>query len=152
MGHKKLAKAILVSIIGTVVVLGVRYVFLHPLGRADPDACISEEMMTIPDLAGAKIEIVYTNCDTLVKDEAVKVYFSRAAVKGESWFARWRNHRTLVFCYDPGGRAFAHMPLPSITHPSPSTILISIPEVSSILFKTRKWENMSIDYAIGKVY
>jgi hypothetical protein len=152
MGHKKLAKTILVSIVGLVVVLGAGYALLRIAGTNDSDGCISEEMMTIPDLAGVKAEVVYTNCDTLVKDEAVKVYFSRAAVKGESWLAKWRNRRTLVFWYDPGGRAFPDMPLPLITHPSPSTILISVPEVSSVAYKSRKWENMSIDYAIGKVY
>lgn len=143
MGNRKLAKAILVSVVGLVVVLGAGYAFLHLPGTSDSNECISEEMMTIPDLAGAKVEVVYSNCDTLVKDEAVKVYFSRATVKGESWFARWRNRRTLVFWYDPGGRA--PIPLPSITHPSPSTIFISIPEDCDVLYRSRTWENLSID-------
>ena len=152
MDHKKLVKTILVSAVGLVMVLGGGYVFLRLIGIIDPDACISQEMMTIPDLAGAKVEVVYTNCDTLAKDESVKVYFSRAAVNGESWFARWRRHRTLVFWYDPGGRGFADMPLPSITHPSPSTILISIPKACDVEYESRKWENMSINYAVRKVH
>jgi hypothetical protein len=152
MGNRKLAKVILVSVVGLVMVLDAGYALLRNAGTSGSPECISEGLMTIPDLAGVRVEVIYTNCDTLAKDEAVKVYFSRADVKGESWFARWRSHRTLVFWYDPGGRAFPDMPLPSITHPAPSTILISIPEVSSDAYKSRKWQNMSINYAIGKVY
>jgi len=121
--------------------------FLPILGGNDSGACISEQMMTIPNLAGASVDVVYTNCDTFAKDESVKVYFSRAGVKGESWLSRWRRHKTLVLWYDPGGRA--KTPLPTITNTSPSTILISTPVPCDVLYENRKWESMSIKYAIG---
>ncbi len=150
MDHKKISKMILVGAAVLVLVSGVGYVFMRLTGVVEPNACISEEKMTIPDLSGAKVEVFYTNCDTMVKDEAISIYFSRAAAKEKSWFAGWRNHRRLVFRYDPGGKSDS--PLPSITNPSKSTILISVPEVSSVIYQSRNWESMSIAYEIGKVY
>jgi len=91
MGRKKVAKTILVGIAGIVAVSCAGYVFLRLAGIIDPDACVSERMKTVPNLSGAKVEIVYTNCDTLAKDEAISVYFSRAAVTEESWFAEPQN-------------------------------------------------------------
>src|SRR5579862_1711015 len=119
--------------------------FMPIFGRNEPGNCISQQMMTNPDLAGVKVEVVYTNCDTFAKDESVKVYFARAGVKGVSWFARWRRHTTLVFWYDPGGRA--KTPLPTITSTSPSTILISTPVARDVLYESRTWEEVSINYA-----
>jgi hypothetical protein len=130
-------------------VLGAGYGLLRVTGIIDPDACISETMMTIPDLSGVEVEVVYVNCDTLAKEEAVSVYFSPSAMKRAPWFRRWMYRKTLVFRYDPSGRA--DTPLPSITHPSQSTILISIPRVSSIFYQNQRWENMSINYDIGRV-
>lgn len=153
MGNRKLTKVTIASVLGLVVVLAAAYAILRTAGTNSPawPSCISEEMKTIPDLAGMRVEVIYTNCDTLAKTESVKVYLSRAAVKPDSWFAQWRSRRTLVFWYDPAGTAFSDMPLPSVTHPAPSTILISVSEVSSVEHKNRKWGNMSIEYAIGKV-
>jgi hypothetical protein len=148
MTTRKLAKTIGVGVIGVVVLWGAWQAVLRFTGLNDPNACISEQLKTIPDLSGTKVDIVYTNCDTLAKQEDVSVYFSPAVVKGKSWFAKWTNRRTLVFRYDPGR---PDNPLPSITHPSQSTILISIPEVSSIFYQNRKWENISVNYEIGRV-
>ena len=158
MTNRKRTRMILVVAIviaaGIGAVMGARYAFWRTLGYTlghalaasdSASACISQEIMAIPDLAGARVEVVYTNCDTLAKEEWVEVYLSRAAVK------EGLSHRTLVLSYDPGGRSFANMPLPTITHPAPSTILISISGVSSVEYESRKWENMSIDYVIGKV-
>ena len=148
MGTRKIAKMILVCVVGVIVLWGAWRTFVRLTGVDDPNACISEQLKTIPNLSGAKIEIVYTNCDTLAKQEDVSVYFSPAAVKEKSWFARWSHRRTLIFRYDPDR---SDAPLPSITNPSQSTILISIPEVSSVSYQNRKWKSMSINYEIGKV-
>ena len=144
---KKVAKTTLISIVVIVAVLSAGYAFLRSIGIIEPNACISEQRMTIPELSGARVELVQTNCDTLAKDEAISIYFSRSAVKGDSWFARWRNHRALVFRYDPGR---SDNPLPSITNSAHSTILISVPEVSSAIYQSGSWENISIAYKIGK--
>jgi hypothetical protein len=130
-----------------IAVLSVGYVFLRLVGVSEPNACLSEQRITIPDLSGTKVkvEVVYTNCDTLAKDESISVYLR---AKRESWVAKWWNHRALVFRYDSGR---SDNPLPSITRPSDSTILISIPEVSSVTHQSRNWENISIAYNLGRV-
>lgn len=86
MGSKRVAKWVLVCATAIMLVLGARYVFLRLTGIITPDACISEDLKTIPDLSGLRFEIEYTNCDTLPKDEAVSVYVATAA-KGKSWGA-----------------------------------------------------------------
>jgi hypothetical protein len=110
--------------------------------------CRTEERLKIDDPTGFRFEVEYKNCDTLAKDEAISVYATKVASKGVSVFSRWRNQRTLLFRYDPGRW---DNPLPSITHPSPSTILISIPKVSSIGYQNHEWEKMSVKYEIGRV-
>jgi len=148
MTTKRIAKTIGIGVIGVVILWGAWRTLVHFTGRDDSGACISEQLKTIPDMSGAKVEIVYTNCDTLAKQEDVSVYFSPAVHGEKPWFAKWTNERTLVFRYDPGR---PDNPLPSITRPSQSTILISIPEVSSISYQNRKWKSISINYEIGKV-
>jgi hypothetical protein len=145
MANRKLVKTMVLCVVG----IAAGYAILRLSGIIDPGACISEQLQTVPNLSGTRIEIVYTNCDILAKSEAISVYFSRATAQGESWLARWMNRRTLVFRYDPGR---PDNPLPSVTHPSKSKILISVPEVSSVAYQNRIWRDISIEYAIGKVY
>ena len=147
MGGKKVANTTLVIAVSIVAVLGVGYLFLRLTGIIVPDACISERMKTMPNLSGTKVEIVYTNCDTLAKDEAISVYFSRAAVKEDSWYAKWFNRRTLVFRYDPGRPSGP----PVIESLRKDRVLISIPEVSSVAIRGDKWRDISIDYKIEHV-
>jgi hypothetical protein len=143
---QKVAKITLISIVCLVAVFGAGYAFLRFVGLADPNACIAENRMTIPDVSGIKVEVVDRNCDTLAKQESIDIYFSQA--KQTSWFAKLRNHRDLVFSYDPGR---PDEPLPTITPSSGSTILISVLEVSSVIQQRRDWEKISITYNLGKV-
>jgi hypothetical protein len=115
---------------------------------ASRSACQTEERLKIDDPTGFRFEVEYTSCDTLAKDEGIRVYATKDASKRRGIFSRWIDHRTLLFRYDPGRW---DNPLPSITHPSPSTILISIPEVSSIGYQNHEWEKMSVNYEIGRV-
>ena len=145
----KPVKRLVATLSGTILLLlGALYITLRTVGIMDPNACISETKGIITDLSGATFEIIYTNCDTLAKDEAISVFISQSAVSRDSWFAKWRSRRSLVFRYDPGR---PDNPLPRITNPSRSTILISVPEVSSIIYQNQRWQDMSIEYAIGKV-
>ncbi|MDR3741537.1 MAG: hypothetical protein P4L40_21170 [Terracidiphilus sp.] len=112
------------------------------------NACQTEARLTIDDPAGLVFEVVDESCDTLAKDEAISVYAKKAVSKGTWRFFGRRSQRTLLFRYDPGR---PDNPLPSIKLLSQTTILISIPEVSSIVYQNRKWENMSVNYEIGKV-
>jgi hypothetical protein len=111
-------------------------------------ACQAEQRLKIEDPSGFIFEVVDESCDTLGKDEAISVYARKAVPKGAWAFWGWRDQRMLLFRYDPG--RFDN-PLPSITHPSQTKILISIPEVSSIVYQSHKWENLSVNYDIGRV-
>jgi hypothetical protein len=111
-------------------------------------ACGKEEKLKVEELAGLRFEVTYLSCDTLAKDGAIRVYVQTTASDRPWFFRNWRNKRTLLFRYDTERD---DSPLPIITRPSQSTILISIPEVSSIGYQNREWEKMSINYAIGRV-
>lgn len=108
----------------------------------------STELVKVEDVSGIRFEVEDTSNDTFAKDEAVSVYAKRSVSDGMWFFPSWRNRRTLIFRYDPGR---PDNPLPLITHPSQTTILISVPEVSSIIFQNQTWENISVSYEIGKV-
>ncbi len=111
-------------------------------------ACGTEEKLRVEETSDLRFEVTYLSCDTLAKDEAISVYAETRA-SDRAWFFRdWRNQRTLLFRYDPGKD---NSPLPTITRPSPSTLLISIPEVSSIFYQSQQWGNMSVKYDIGRV-
>jgi hypothetical protein len=112
------------------------------------NACQTEERLEVEGPSGLIFEVVDESCDTLAKDESISVYAKEAVPKGTWGFFGWRNQRTLLFRYDPGR---PDNPLPSITHPSQTTILISITEVSSIVYQKRKWEDMLVNYEIGRV-
>jgi len=144
MASKRTARIVLISAIGVVLTVGVGYVLLRFTGLIPSDACVSEDLKTIPNLSGMRFKVEYTNCDAFVKDEAVSVYVARADREADSWFAKWANRRTLIFRYDPGRKN----PLPSIEASGKDRILISVPEVSSVILQSRRWHNVSIEYKI----
>jgi hypothetical protein len=112
-----------------------------------PFACLTETKMKIANLSGTDLEVTYTNCDVIAKDEFVSVYASPAVGKGDSVFARLLNRRTLVFRYDPGKPDN----LPSIKGVGDDRILISNPGVSQVFYQSRKWKSVTIDYEIGHI-
>jgi hypothetical protein len=135
-----------IYIVGTI--LSIAAIFVMFRAAVSRFTCQTEERLTIDDPAGFTFEVEYKSCDTLAKDEVISVYATKVASKGVGLFSRWRDQRTLLFRYDPGRW---DNPLPSITRPSRSAILISVPEVSSIGYQNREWEKMSVNYAIGRV-
>jgi hypothetical protein len=125
---------------------------LYPLWRAfrasvTHISCSTEKVKEV-NLSNLTFEVEDTSCDDLAKDEAIGVYVKDTASDRGWFFPKWRNQRTLLFRYDPGRW---NNPLPAITRLSQSTILISIPEVSSIDYQSRKWANMSVNYQMGQV-
>lgn len=106
-------------------------------------ACYSETKMTLPDISGGDFEIIYTSCDVLAKDESISGYVSK-----RSWVAKLLARKTLLFRYDP---ALWNSPLPSIRTSGQNRILVSVPRVSEIIFQSRKWENLSVDYDVGHI-
>jgi hypothetical protein len=52
--NSKIAKVTLLSTVGLVALLGAWYGLLREAGTSGPRDCISEEMMTVPDVAGVR--------------------------------------------------------------------------------------------------
>jgi hypothetical protein len=123
------------------IVLVIHFALIHL-------SCTTEERFRIENLSGVSFEVTDTSCDTLAKDENIRIYARKVDPIGAGIFSRWRNQKRLIFRYDPGS---SDNPLPSITRPSQLTILISIPAVSSISEQEHEWENMSVNYDIGHV-
>jgi hypothetical protein len=122
--------------------IGIRFAVSHATCRT--------EQVKVQEISGIRFELEYENCDTFAKDEGISVYAEKKGSRSERpWFLPDRgDQRTLLFRYDPGR---PDNPLPSITRLSESAVVISIPEVSSILYQNRRWGNMSINYEIGRV-
>ena len=140
-------RLVLISAAGILAAIGAGYGLLQLPDLGSADACLSEELAAIPNLLDAKFEIIYTNCDTLAKDEAIRVYMSPAVVSGKSWFASWQKQRELVFQYDPG---MDRIP-PVIEASGNNRVLISVSDVSSISVQRPTWRNISINYRIRHV-
>ena len=132
---------------GTLAATAAWYGFLRFSELGSADACLSEELAAIPNLLDTKFEVIYTNCDTLSKDEAIRVYMSPAVVAGKSFFDSWQKQRELIFQYDPG---MDRSP-PAIEASGTNGVLISVSDVSSISVERRTWRNISINYRIGYV-
>ena len=134
-----------VYIVGTVLsIAAIFVVFRFAVSRF---TCQTEERLKIDDPAGFRFEVEYKSCDTLAKDESISVYDQNCTEGGRTIFEMERS-TTLLFRYDPGRWG---NPLPAITRPSQSAILISIPEVASIGYQNREWDKMSVIYAIERV-
>ncbi len=137
------------SVFRGILALGLVYAgWLAVRSAITRSLCGQEETRKVEELSGLRFEVTYLSCDTFAKDEAIRVYVDRVASDKFWSLARWRHKRTLLFRYDPSAE---NSPLPAVTRPSPSTILISIPEVSSIAYQNRKWENLTVDYKLGRV-
>lgn len=136
---------------GLTLILAVAVVYAACIGIGrglKKMACGSEEKLKVEELSGVRFEVTYLSCDMLAKDEAIRVYAETTASDGAWFFPKWRNKRTLLFRYDPSRE---DSPLPRIVRTSQSTVLISIPEVSSISQQEHSWAGMSINYSIGKI-
>jgi hypothetical protein len=154
MASKLRTTKVLACYAGITALLGAAFVILVPHGRVAVlrtlfrGVCMSEDRMTISNLEGMEFKTIYTNCDTLAKDEEISVYVSKSATSRESLFTRWLNRKTLIFSYDPGRY---DNPLPSIQATGNDRILITVLRVSSINLQNRKWRNVSINYDIGHI-
>jgi hypothetical protein len=90
--------------------------------------------------------VIYTNSDTLAKEEWVNVYVYESGSRS-NWLDRLIHPKTLLFSYDPGYPAEA----PRIEAAGPEKVRISIRRVSSVLHQDRHWKALSVDYQIAKV-
>lgn len=109
-----------------------------------PGGNISETKLVLSNIDGAGFEVVYTNSDTLAKQEWVNVYVYDSGSQ-HSWLGRLIHRKTLLFSYDP----WTSDDVPRIEATGPDNIRISIPRVSSINYQSRHWKRLSVDYRIG---
>ena len=105
---------------------------------------ISETKLVLNNIDGAGFEVVYTNSDTLAKQEWVNVYVYDSGSQ-RSWVSRLIHRKTLLFSYDPWNSD----DVPRIEATGSDNIRISIPRVSSVNYQSRHWKRLSIDYRIG---
>jgi hypothetical protein len=142
------SKSVLVCLVYLAAGVASIYISLVALGKiAWPGACIEEELGKIPDVSSISFRIVYSNCDTLAKQEAVTIYASPATTISGTQLERWFESDTLLFSYVP---AYGEITAPVVTSPRSGYILISIPEVSSVLYKREKWRDISVGYKIDR--
>ncbi|UWZ86964.1 hypothetical protein [Occallatibacter riparius] len=108
--------------------------------------CTSEKKGGLSNVSGVDLEIEYTACDLLAKDEAISVYASpyQPGSKHGTWFRK----RTLIFRYDPSGPDEL---LPGFESIGANRILISVPEVSSISVQRHVYGNTTVNYHIGRI-
>jgi hypothetical protein len=131
------------ALVGLAVIYGGLALFgLLPI----PGANISETMLVLNDVNGAGFEVIYTNSDTLAKEEWVNVYVYDSGTQS-NWLNRLIHRKTLLFSYDPGYPAET----PRIEAAGLGKVRISIPRVSSVLYQGHHWKALSVDYQIAKV-
>jgi hypothetical protein len=131
------------ALAGLAVIYGGSVLFgLLPI----PGANISETMLVMNDVNGAGFEVIYTNSDTLAKEEWVNVYVYDSGTQS-NWVNRLIHRKTLLFSYDPGYPAET----PRIEAAGPAKVRIAIPRVSSVLYQGHHWKTLSVDYQIEKV-
>lgn len=133
---------------GVLVFLGVAVLGGLVLGRflLAHGANISETRLVLNDLNGAGFEVIYTNSDTLAKQEWVNVYVYDSGSRSH-WLSRLIHPKTLLFSYDPWNSD----DVPRIEATGPRNIRISIPRVSSVIYQNHRWKGLSVDYQIGLI-
>jgi hypothetical protein len=134
-------KKILICIVSALALLWVAYAAIVN------SSCIAETKMRA-SFPGEDVEVVYLSCDTLAKQDTIDVYFLKAGANKQPSWIRWLYRKTLVFRYDP---AFEDGPLPVFRASGPDWVLIAVPRVSSVLVRTEKWGDVSLDYKIGQI-
>ncbi len=147
MNFRKQSNKWLVILVAPAVVMLIIVLALAYLAYA-PGSVITETERNIPNLAGKDFEITYTNVDLIAKEEYISVYASPAAAKGRPLFAKLHKQKTLLFRYDPGRW---DNPSPSIVATGPNSILISVPEVSSVTRQNKDADGLHVDYDIGHI-
>jgi len=114
-------------------------------GLPRSDSYCNVEVLAKPTVRDTRFEIVDVSCDTLAKDESVRVY---VLIPRRSWFGGSRDEGKLLFSYDPGGPQNS---LPQIRAASDEALTTSIPWISSISYKTDQWNGKPILYEIGRI-
>jgi hypothetical protein len=99
-------------------------------------SCLTETLKRFSNVSGYDFEVTHTGCDFIAKDESVRVLVSSGA----------RTQQTLLFKYDPAVQA-----LPVVELVGANAFRISVPRISSLIYRRDRWENLSFDYDIGSI-
>ena len=140
---KNTKRLVAVCAVATVVIVALSLAWRAAYQAAN----VSETLAVVRDLSGADVEVIYTNSDTVAKQEDISVYLSDAHDRS-SWIRNKLHRKTLVFRYDPGD---PDNPPPTITSPAAGHLQISVPRVSSVALKQTQWKDISITYQIGRI-
>ena len=103
------------------------------------------DVLAKPTLGDTRYQIVDVACDTLAKDETMRIY---ALASHKGWFGASRDEATLLFSFDP---ADSENTLPQLRTDPHGAIIISIPRVSSIAYMSDLWKGKPVLYEIGKI-
>jgi hypothetical protein len=109
--------------------------------------CITETQAKFENIAGWDFEAEDTSCDTLAKDEEVRVF----AVPAQAKYSRLGSllaRRRLIFAYDPWRTGVDGL---TVQARDTKHILISLPQASSVFGKNRSLGEIAIDYDIRRV-
>ena len=120
----------------------------HLSGIPKSDHYCEVEVLARPTVGNAHFEIVDVACDTLAKDETIRIY---GLSNHRSFFGGSKNVERLLFSYDPGTYPSEPSDLPQIAETPDATLTISAARVSEILFKSSQWNGKQIRYQIGRV-
>lgn len=102
------------------------------------NVCVTETKRIDRNLSGLDFEILYTNCDVLAKSEWMSVFVMKAD----------DHDKTEIFNFDP----IYYVDPPEIkVDPERKRILISVVATGEIFLQKSQWQDMTVDYHIGKI-
>ena len=109
-------------------------------------ASCQEETIYVASLAHEDVRVVYTNCDTLAKDESISVYLLAHGATRLPSLVQWFSTNTLVK-YDPAVQDRG----PTIKDTADGALSITVPRVSSVILQESSWQKRPIQYSIGQI-
>lgn len=104
-------------------------------------ACMTQTLREISNLSGYDFKITETNCDLLAKDDAIRVFISPTG----------KHQDALLFQFDPVYLRGEGYVMPTITVSDEGNVSMSVREVASIAVQKPRWQNISIEYDIGRI-
>lgn len=109
------------------------------------DTYCNVDVLAKPVVRTSRFEVVDVSCDTLAKDETVRIY---TLTSHRSWLGHTEDRETLLFGYDPGN---SENNRPQIAIDMAGKLTITMPWISSIWYKADRWNGQLINYEIGRI-
>ena len=109
--------------------------------------CNTETQANFENVAGWDFEVEDSSCDTLAKDEEVRLFAISSQAKN-SRLGRLFARRKLIFAYDPGTTGVNGL---TVQPKDSNQILISLSKASSVIKKERTLGELVVDYDIQQI-